>query len=98
MVPPINYKEEGEEDMVANLRAGFKERQRKSLSESITVISFPSKRPYPKILYPELVLAIALELVPSTVATGSNLSVEEAARLAPKRPSFDLAHLNYDSI
>lgn len=98
MVPPINYKEEREEDMVANLRVGFKERQRKRLFESITVISFPSKIPCPEILCPEPVLAIALALVPSTTTTGSNLLVEEAARLALERPSSDLAHLNDDSV
>ncbi|RVW28597.1 hypothetical protein CK203_100868 [Vitis vinifera] len=98
VVPPINYKEEREEDMVANLRVGFKERQHKRLFESITVISFPSKIPCPEILCPEPVLAIALALVPSTTTTGSNLLVEEAARLALERPSSDLAHLNDDSV
>ncbi|KAL6319877.1 hypothetical protein AAG906_036948 [Vitis piasezkii] len=68
VVPPINYKEEREEDMVVNLRAGFKERKRKRLSKSITVISFPSKRPYLKNLSPEF---------------QSNLSVKEPAPKRP---------------
>ncbi|KAL6342662.1 hypothetical protein AAG906_013068 [Vitis piasezkii] len=42
---------EEEEDMIANLRVGFKERQHKRLSKSITIILPPSKRHYPKILF-----------------------------------------------
>lgn len=52
VVPPIIYEEEGNENMAANLRVGFKERQRKRLFESITIISPHAKKPYMKILYP----------------------------------------------
>lgn len=52
VVPHIAYEEEEEEDMVANLRVAFKERQRKHLSESITVIPPPSRSPCSEILYP----------------------------------------------
>lgn len=37
IVPRIIYEPKGEEDIVANLRSGFKERQRKRLFESIAV-------------------------------------------------------------
>lgn len=53
MVPPIIYEEEGNKNMAANLRAEFKERQRKHLFESITIISPHVKKPYMKILYPD---------------------------------------------
>lgn len=63
MVFPIIYEEKGDEDMAEKLRVGFKERQRKHLSESITVISHSAKKPYPEILCskPLLIIAPALE-------------------------------------
>lgn len=76
VVPPIAYEEE-KEDMAVNLRVGFKERQHKRLSKSITITLPPSKRPCPKILYSELVLTFALVIEPSTVAAGSNSTPDE---------------------
>lgn len=86
VVPPIAYEEEEEEDMVANLRAAFKERQRKHLSESITVIPLSSRRPCSEILYPWPILAITPVPAPSAAAAGSNPSAKEATHPEPKRP------------
>ena len=72
----IACEEEEEKDMVANLRIECKERHHKRLSESIMVISPPSKRPYSEPLYLEPVLAIASALAPSTAIAGSNLELE----------------------
>lgn len=44
VVPRIIHELEGEEDMTANLKTGFKERQRKRLSESIVVFTPPAKK------------------------------------------------------
>ena len=76
MVLLIACEEEEEKDMVANLRIECKERHHKRLSESIMVISPPSKRPYSEPLYLEPVLAIASALAPSTAIAGSNLELE----------------------
>ena len=93
MVPPIAYEEE-KEDMAANLRVGFKERQHKCLSKSITIILPPSKRHYLKILCSELVLTFALVIEPLAVAVGTNptpderlFSTEEVVHLEPWMPS-----------
>lgn len=54
MVFPIVYEEEREEgDTVLNLRVGFRERQHKRMSESITVSPSPSKKPCPDAAYQE---------------------------------------------
>lgn len=44
MMPCIIYEAGEEEDMAVNLRAGFKERQRKRLSKSIAITLFPTKK------------------------------------------------------
>ena len=44
VVPRIIHEPEREDDMAKNLRAGFRERQRKCLSEYITVATPPTKR------------------------------------------------------
>lgn len=59
--------------MTINLRARFKERQRKRLSESIMVNYSPSKRPYSESLCPKPVLVVVPVLAPSTAAIGINL-------------------------
>lgn len=51
VVPCIIYEPKGENDMAANLRTRFKERQHKHLSESIIVATPPAKRPCPKETY-----------------------------------------------
>ncbi|RVW27621.1 hypothetical protein CK203_099147 [Vitis vinifera] len=84
--------------MVVNLRAAFKERQCKRLSKSITVIPPPSKRPYPEILCPWPILAIAPILTPSAVVVGDNPSTEEVAHPELRRPSSCLVQLNDDSV
>ena len=68
MVPPIVSEEEEEEDMTTNLRARFKERQHKHLSESIVVNPAPSKRAYPEFVCLKPVLALVPVLTPSTTA------------------------------
>lgn len=45
VVPRIIYEPKGEKDMTVNLRARFKERQHKRLSESIIVATPPAKDP-----------------------------------------------------
>lgn len=100
LVPLIACEEEEDENMAVNLRTGFKERQFKHLSESITV-NLPSfKRPYL-----EPVLAIAPMPAPSAAATSTNsasnkrlLLAEEVGHQEPGRPSFGPEHLNDDSV
>lgn len=46
-MPDILYESEVEEEMVADLRVNFKDRQRKWLSEPIKVVALPAKRPPP---------------------------------------------------
>lgn len=46
MMPYIICEANEEEDMTVNLRAGFKERQRKRLSKSIAITPFPTKKSY----------------------------------------------------
>lgn len=48
VVPRIIYEPKGEKDMAVNLRASFKERQHKCLSESIVVATLLAKRPCSK--------------------------------------------------
>lgn len=81
VVPCIIYEEERSEDMAANLRVDFKERQCKRLFESITVISLSAKKTCMEILYPELVSTIAPTLEPSAVAAGTS-------HVSDGRPSF----------
>lgn len=104
VVPPIIYEEEGEENMATNLRAGFKKRQCKCLSESITVFP-PTKKPCINILCPKPVLAIAPALKPLIATLGINslsgegiFSTEGFAHPRPKGPFTSLAQLSNDSI
>lgn len=72
MVPPIICKEEEEEDMATNLRVEYKERQRKHLSKSITIVPPPTKKPCMEILGQEPVSTIASTLEPSAAAAAGN--------------------------
>lgn len=45
MIPDILYESEVEEEMAADLRVSFRDRQRKWLSEPIKVVTLPAKRP-----------------------------------------------------
>lgn len=105
VVPPIAFKEGEEEDMVANLRADFKERQRKCLFESIMVNLASSKRPCSEPIYLEPVSALAPVPPPSTTAVGIISEPNERLPLVegtthhePRRPSFGLDHLSDESI
>lgn len=91
--------------MTINLRARFKERQRKRLSESIMVNHSPSKRPCSESLCPKPVLVVVLVLAPSTAAIGINLelderflSVEGTTHHELRRLSPSSEHLNNESI
>lgn len=76
MVPYIILKpeeeEEEEEAMASNLRAGFKERQRKRLSKSLSTASSPAKRTYTEDPHEVLVLNTLLTPMPPSDATGSS--------------------------
>lgn len=105
VVPRIIYKKEGEKDMVANLRADFNERQCKCLSESITVIPPPVKKPYTEILCLKPVSVIAPTLEPSVVVVGINhvsngrpSSTERVVRPKLGGPFTSLAQLSDDSV
>lgn len=83
----------------------IKERSCKRLSESITVIPTPSRRPCLKPFYLELVLAIALMPEPLAAVASSNtelnerlLSTEGAAHPELGRHSSYSAHLNDDFV
>lgn len=104
MVLPVTCKKKEKEDMATNLRTRFKDKQRKRLSESITVNSLSFKRPYSESLCSEPVLVIAPVLVPSTVAASTNLESNERLRLAegtahqePQRPFSSPEDLSDDS-
>lgn len=91
--------------MTINLRARFKERQRKRLSESIMVNHSPSKRPCSESLCPKPVLVVVLVLAPSTAAIGINLelderllSVEGTTHHELRRLSPSSEHLNNESV
>lgn len=105
VVPPVICEEEGEENMATNLRAGFKKRQCKCLSKSITVVSPSTKKPCIEILCPKPVLAIAPTLKPLTATLGINslsgegiFSTEGVTHPRPKGPFTGLAQLSNDSI
>ncbi|KAJ9687239.1 hypothetical protein PVL29_015916 [Vitis rotundifolia] len=69
----LKPKEEEEEEAIAsNLRAGFKERQRKHLSKSLPTASPPAKRTYTEGPHEVLVLNTLLTLMPPSDAAGSN--------------------------
>lgn len=97
VVLPIIYEEKREEDMAKNLRINFKKIQRKHLSKSITLISHPAKKPYPKILCSKPILVIAPTPEPLTATAGSNpppsgrlLPDEGATHPESERPSTGL--------
>lgn len=70
VVSHIVYEEEEEEDIATNLRVGFKERQRKRLSESITVNPTPFKKPYLKPISMHPISALTSMPVPLTTVGG----------------------------
>lgn len=91
--------------MTINLRARFKDRQRKRLSESIMVNHSPSKRPCSESLCPKLVLVIVPVLAPLIATIGINLklderllSVEGTAHHELRRLSPSSEHLNNESV
>lgn len=72
MVPCIICEAKEEEDMIANLRADFKERQCKHLSESIAVAPFLAQKSYGKVLRVAPVLNVPSPPRPSADAIGSS--------------------------
>lgn len=86
-----------EEDMAANLRAGFKVRQCKRLSKSIIVILISSKRPCSEILFLEPVLAIAPMQDPSAAAVGTNPALDERPFLAEGATHLELGRSSSSS-
>lgn len=105
MVPRIICEEEREENMVANLRVNFKERQRKCLSESIMVIHPPAKKPCTEIICPELISTIAPAPEPSAAAAGTSHVPVGRPSFAKKASCPELggpftipAYLNNDSV
>lgn len=91
--------------MVANLRVGFKKRQRKRHFESITVIPPPTKMPCTKILYSEPVSIIALVPEPLVAVAGTNHVPDMRPFSAGKSfhpklggPSIGLTYLSDDSV
>lgn len=79
MVPPIVCEEEEEEDMVTNMRVGYKERQCKCLSKSITIVPPPTKKPCMEILGLEPVSAIPSTLEPSAAAAVGNPALDQSS-------------------
>lgn len=105
VVPPIACEEKENKDMVTNLRTKFKERQRRRLSESITVISPPSKRLCLEPLCPKPILVIAPVPEPSAATASTNpmsderlLSVDGTSHQKPERLFFGPEHLSDDSV
>lgn len=76
MVPPIVCEEEEDEDMVTNMRVGYKERKCKCLSKSITIVPPPTKKPCMEILGLEPVSVIPSTLEPSAAAAIGNPALD----------------------
>lgn len=74
VVPSIICEEEGEKDMVANLRTRFKGRQCQCLSESIMVAH--TKKACMEVLCLEPISAIVPALEPSATTAGTNLALD----------------------
>lgn len=72
VVPRIIYEPKGKKNMVANLRARFKEWQHKRLYESIIVATPPAKRPYPEETCEAPVPDTPLMPMPPTKVAGPN--------------------------
>lgn len=104
VVSPIICENEGNEDMIANLRAGFRERQCKRMSESVMIVP-PAKKPCIEVLCLELVSVIALAPEPSAAAIGTKpalnrrpSSVGATSHPELEGPSTSPTLLNDDSI
>lgn len=70
VVSHIVYEKEEEEDIATNLRVGFKERQRKRLSESITVNPASFKKPCQEPICMDPISALTSMPVPLTTVGG----------------------------
>ena len=91
--------------MVANIRVGFKKRQHKRLSESISVIPPPAKMPCSKILCSKPVSIIAPVTEPLVAIAGTNHVSDKRPFSAGKAflqklggPSTGLTYLSDDSV
>lgn len=104
MVPRIIYEPKGEKDMAKNLKFGFKERQRKWLSESIIVAPPPAKKSYTEVLRPTPVSTIPSASKPTADVALPNcvlvtrLSAGKDARYERVGPSTGSAPVSNDSI
>ena len=101
MVPLIVCEEEEEGDMASNLRAGFQERQRKCLFESIVFNHSPSKRACLEPACPEPISVLAPVLVLLTIAADITPepdeklpSADDIAHHELRRHSIDLDHFS----
>lgn len=72
VIPSIIHELEVEEDMATDLRAGFRERQRKRLYEPIEVVTLSTKRSYLDEVHEEPITDASLTPVPPPDAAGSN--------------------------
>lgn len=72
MIPDILYESEAEGELTADLRAIFKDRQHKWLSEPIKVVVHPSKRPCLDEVHEEPIMEAPPTPVPPLDATGSS--------------------------
>lgn len=104
VVSPIICENEGNKDMIANLRAGFRERQCKRMSESIMIVP-PTKMPCIEVLCSEPFSAIALAPEPSAAAAGTKpalngrpFSIGATSHPELGRPSTSPTLLNDDSV
>ena len=104
MVPCIICEPKGEEDMAKNLKSDFKERQRKWLSESITVAPPPAKKSYTEVLRPAPVSTIPSASKPTADVALPNcvsvarLSAGKDARHDQFGPSTGSAPISNDFI
>lgn len=105
MVSHIVYEEEENEDIAINLRVGFKDRQRKRLSESITVNPAPFKKPCSEPICMDPISALTLMPVPLTTIGGiipysdeMFPSTQGTAHHEPRKPFHSLNHLSNESV
>ncbi|KAL6331672.1 hypothetical protein AAG906_014322 [Vitis piasezkii] len=97
--PHIICEKDGKEDMATNLKVGFKERQHKCLSESITVVIPPTKKPCMKVLCPMPVSTIHPMPKPSSdVAGPSRLGPSHVLTMRPSDSFFPLSGPSTSSV
>ena len=99
IVPHIIYKEEEEQNMDSNLRAGFREKKRRRSSESIVVNYIPFKKACPKLALAPLPMPISLAtaLVVTPNSDEKSPSIDDISYHEMRKPFVVPENLNKES-